>query len=102
MKLEINPIRDNKIEYIWFSHKKPWKTNIGSINTSRLEDGLIKVNFTVSIHQARKDPRWDPVNKKVIIEVLDADGRVVVDNWLSFKDKRAVTATLCLGDPNGI
>ncbi len=100
MEITLNPMTGNKIEYIWASHRKPWRMSCGRIGRARIEDGYIKVGFTISLREARSHHRWDKKNKRILIEVLDNDGRVVIDNWLEFGKRKAITATLCLGESN--
>lgn len=98
----ISAMTNNRLDYIWNAHPKPWFMSSGKLNYASIKDGMIKVNFTVSKHEARKNIRWDQERDRVLLEVKDSDGRVVIDNWVNFDDKGIVTATMCLGDSNAI
>lgn len=100
MEVVLNPMTGSKIEYIWGSHPRPWRMSIGEIGHAKIEDGCIKVVFTISLREAMLSDRWDTLNNRVFLEVLDAEGRVVIDNWLKFTDQKVITAKLCLGETN--
>ena len=101
MQIILDPMLGSKIEYLWFAHRRPWVISVGKINRARIEDELIQVSFTMSLKDAQKSPRWDEVNKRLLAEIVDADGRVVIDNWVEFgENKKVITATMCIGDPN--
>lgn len=100
MQITLDPMLGSKIEYIWFAHPKPWKMSVGKLNHVNIKDGVIRANFTLKKKEAVDSERWDAENERLLLEVLDAENRTVIDNWLPVKES-IVTATLCLGDPYG-
>jgi len=67
--MRIDPIKDSKVEYIYVSHPKPYTINHGIIKDVKLEDGALRVDFDLV------------PSRKVFLQVLDADKRVVVEAW---------------------
>lgn len=92
-----------KIPYIYHSHPKPWSMNAGELLEEELTpEGVIKVTFEVTREQASQLERWDPEGDRVMIEVIDAKGRTVMENWLNLIGLPHIKKTLCLKDPNAI
>jgi len=99
MKIELDPMLGKKIDYIWAAHKKPWSLYpTGEVGHVNIQEGVIRVGFTVSMREAKKTLNWDEENNRVFVEVRDAEGRVVMDNWIKFEDKRVLVGHLCLGE----
>lgn len=85
IKRKFDPILEQKVEYIYYSHPKPWRLSVGDILSEEIENGTIKVNFTLSRLDAISEGRWDPVKECVILEVLDKDNRVVFETAVPVK-----------------
>lgn len=94
-----NPMLGDRLNYIYFSHPKPWTSNIGEVKSIRVENDIIKVKVYLEAKEARQSERWDAAGNRVIVEIRDADGRIVMGNWVDLKQS-IMTFDMCLGDSN--
>lgn len=95
------PMMGQKTPYIFYAHKRPWKMNAGDIGDTEItHDGVIRVDFEITREQAEAADRFDPAGDRVMLEVLDAEGRTVIENWLPLRGLNRINSKLCLGDPN--
>lgn len=74
-----NPVKGQRIEYIYYSHPKPWKSNLGEVLDCSIIDSEIRVKVKLSRKEAEKDYFWDPWNQSVFVDIIDADGKVVFE-----------------------
>ena len=96
-----DPMMGQKTAYIYYAHKRPWRMNVGTIGAADItHDGVIRVQFELTREQAEKADRFDPEGDRVMLEVLDAENRTVIENWLPLRGLNRISSKLCLGDPN--
>jgi|SRR5690625_1342734 len=80
------PALDQRVEYLFYNHPKPWRLSCGEIGGYYIEDGVIYVDFMMFRKDAVNDDRWDHINECVIIEVIDSEDRVVFEASVPVSD----------------
>ena len=82
-----DPHLDEKTEYIFYSHEKPWRLSCGDIVRIYIDEGVIYVDFTLSLSDATDSDKWDPKRELVILEVIDNDDKIVFQTPVKIEKK---------------
>jgi hypothetical protein len=97
LKMTLVPAMGDVTSFIWSSHPRPWKTNYGTLKRSYImSDGTIYIDFKIEKSEVESTEDWSVQKNGFILEVYDAKGIPVMENWILFDKTNIINATMCL------